>query len=220
MLNIISAYAPQVGCAEEEKKDFWQKLEETLEKIPREERVVLGADPNGHVGEGNNGDEGVMGRHGMGGRNEEGQTVVEFAKQMELAICNTYFMKKPAQRITYNSGGRNSQIDYLLVRRNRIKDCLVVCKLEIWTKWQKKAKHVRRIKWWKLKDPEMNNKFRDAVEGSGVFNNRGDWQSVAEAMRGAAKAELGETSGKQIKEDKETWWWNMEGQEAVKMSNK
>jgi exonuclease III len=147
MLNIISAYAPQVGCTAEEKEDFWQELEETLEKTPREERVVLGADLNGHVGEGNNGDEEVMGRHGLGGRNEEGQTVVDFAKHMELAICNTYFMKKPAQRITYNSGGRNSQIDYLLVRRNRIKEVvdtkvvvgecvakqhrMVVCKLEI-----------------------------------------------------------------------------------------
>ena len=159
--------------------------------------------------------------------------MVDFAKQMEMAICNTYFMKKPAQRITYNSGGRNSQVDYLLVRRNRLKEVVdtkviagecvakqhrtVVCKLEIRTKWQKKAKHVKRIKWWKLRDPEMNNKFREAVLGSGVFNNQGDWQNVAEAVRGAAKVELGETSGKGNRENnQETWWWNEEVQEAVK----
>ena len=40
---------------------------------------------------------------------------------MELAITNTYFVKKPAHRVTYNSGGRSSQMDYIMVRRRRIK---------------------------------------------------------------------------------------------------
>ena len=52
MLNVISAYAPQVGCIREEKKTFWLDLDETVEKIPRNERIVVGADLNGHVGEG------------------------------------------------------------------------------------------------------------------------------------------------------------------------
>ena len=47
-------------------------LDETVEKIPRNERIVMGVDLNGHVGEGNNGDEECMGRHGLGKRNNEG----------------------------------------------------------------------------------------------------------------------------------------------------
>ena len=66
MLNVISAYAPQVGCIREEKEAFWLDLDETVEKIPENERIVVGADLNGHVGEGNNGDEECMGRHGLG----------------------------------------------------------------------------------------------------------------------------------------------------------
>ena len=81
MLNVISAYAPQVGCIREEKETFWLDLDETVEKIPRNERIVVGADLNGHVGEGNNGDEECMGRHGLGKRNNEGQAVVDFAKR-------------------------------------------------------------------------------------------------------------------------------------------
>ena len=57
---------------------------------------MVGADLNGHVGEGNNGDEECMGRHGLGKRNNEEQAVVDFAKRRELAITNTYFVKKPA----------------------------------------------------------------------------------------------------------------------------
>ena len=122
MLNVIRAYAPQVGCICEEKEAFWLDLDETVEKIPKNERIVVGAHLNGHTGERNNDDKECMGRHGLGKRNNEGQAVVDFAKRMELAITTTYFVKKPAHRITYNSGGRSSQVDYITVRRRRIKE--------------------------------------------------------------------------------------------------
>ena len=93
-----------------------------MEKIPKNERIVVGADLNGHVEEGNNGDEKCMGRHGLGKRNIEGQAVVDFAKRMKLTITNTNFVKKPAHRVTYNSRERSSQVDYVLVRRRRIKE--------------------------------------------------------------------------------------------------
>ena len=67
----------------------------------------MGADLNEHVGEANNGDKECMGRHGLGKSKSEGQAVVDFAKKMELAITNTYFVKKPAHRVTYNSGVRS-----------------------------------------------------------------------------------------------------------------
>ncbi|KAK3521137.1 hypothetical protein QTP86_012535 [Hemibagrus guttatus] len=47
----------EVGCELEEKERFWSELDEVMESIPTGERVVMGADFNGHVGEGNTGDE-------------------------------------------------------------------------------------------------------------------------------------------------------------------
>ena len=47
MLNIISAYAPQVGCTYEEKEAFWLDLDETVDKTAKDERIVVGADLNG-----------------------------------------------------------------------------------------------------------------------------------------------------------------------------
>ncbi|KAK3516018.1 hypothetical protein QTP70_001751 [Hemibagrus guttatus] len=82
MLNVVSGYAPQVGCELEEKERFWSELDEVMESIPTGERVVIGADFNGHVGEGNTGDEEVMGKFGVKERNLEGQMVVDFAKRM------------------------------------------------------------------------------------------------------------------------------------------
>ncbi|KAK3562913.1 hypothetical protein QTP86_011136 [Hemibagrus guttatus] len=103
MLN-VSGYAPQVGCELEEKERFWSELDEVMESIPTGERVVIGADFNGHVGEGNRGDEEVMGKFGVKERNLEGQMVVDFAKRMDMAVVNTYFQKREEHRVTYKSG--------------------------------------------------------------------------------------------------------------------
>ena len=106
ILNIVSAYAPQVNNSMEEKNDFRENLDGLIESISTEERIVLGADLNGHVGEGNKGDEEVMGRYGAGAKNKEGSMVVDFGKRMDLTIVNTYFKKKDEHRVTYKSGGK------------------------------------------------------------------------------------------------------------------
>ena len=61
ILNIVSAYAPQVNNSMEEKNIFWEDLDGLIESISKEERIVLGADLNGHVGEGNIGNEEIVG---------------------------------------------------------------------------------------------------------------------------------------------------------------
>ncbi|KAK3533099.1 hypothetical protein QTP70_006779 [Hemibagrus guttatus] len=100
----------EVGCELEEKERFWSELDEVMESIPTGERVVIGADFNGHVGEGNRGDEEVMGKFGVKERNLEGQMVVDFAKRMDMAVVNTYFQKREEHRVTYKSGGRRTQV--------------------------------------------------------------------------------------------------------------
>ncbi|KAK3525956.1 hypothetical protein QTP70_011401 [Hemibagrus guttatus] len=101
----------EVGCELEEKERFWSELDEVMESIPTGERVVIGADFNGHVGEGNTGDEEVMGKFGVKERNLEGQMVVDFAKRMDMGVVNTYFQKREEHRVTYKSGGRRTQIE-------------------------------------------------------------------------------------------------------------
>ena len=91
ILNIVSAYAPQVNNTMEEKNDFWEDLDGLIESISKEGRIVLGADLN--VGKGNIADEEIMGSYGAGTRNKEGSMVVDFQKRMDLAIVNTYFKK-------------------------------------------------------------------------------------------------------------------------------
>ncbi|KAK3575645.1 hypothetical protein QTP86_031602, partial [Hemibagrus guttatus] len=102
MLNVVSGYAPKVGCELEEKERFWSELDEVMESIPTGERVVIGADFNGHVGEGNRGDEEVMGKFGVKERNLEGQMVVDYAKRMD--------MKREEHSVTYKSGAHRQKL--------------------------------------------------------------------------------------------------------------
>ncbi|KAK3560550.1 hypothetical protein QTP86_010958 [Hemibagrus guttatus] len=62
LANRLKDIMDSVGCELVEKERFWSELDEVMESIPTGERVVIGADFNGHVGEGNTGDEEVMGK--------------------------------------------------------------------------------------------------------------------------------------------------------------
>ena len=83
ILNIVSAYSPQINNSMEEKNDFWEDLDGLIESVTKEEKIVLGANLNGHVGKGNIGDEEIMGRYGAGTRNKEGSMFVNFEKRMD-----------------------------------------------------------------------------------------------------------------------------------------
>ena len=57
MFNVVSGHVPQVRCELDEKEKFWSEVDEVMQSIPRDERVVFGADFSGHAWEGNRGDE-------------------------------------------------------------------------------------------------------------------------------------------------------------------
>ncbi|KAK3508711.1 hypothetical protein QTP70_004260 [Hemibagrus guttatus] len=196
MLNVVSGYAPQVGCELEEKERFWSELDEVMESIPTGERVVIGADFNGHVGEGNTGDEEVMGKFGVKERNLEGQMVVDFAKRMDMGVVNTYFQKREEHRVTYKSGGRSTQVDYILCRGGNLKeisDCkvvvgesvarqhrMVVCRMTLMVCKKKRSEIEKKTKWWKLKKEECCEEFRQTLRQAlgGQVLLPDDWETT------------------------------------------
>jgi exonuclease III len=73
VLNVISAYAPQVGLSEGTKRQFWEALDIMVNVVPISEKLFMGGDLNGHVGATNVGFERVHGGFGYGSRNQEGR---------------------------------------------------------------------------------------------------------------------------------------------------
>ena len=72
VLNVISAYAPQVGLSESTKIQFWEDLDSMFSTVSTSEKLFIGGDINGHVGATNVGFEQVHGGFGYGSRSQEG----------------------------------------------------------------------------------------------------------------------------------------------------
>ena len=135
----------------------------------------------------------MHGGWGVGERNKGGERVIDFAVAFDLALINTFFEKKMNRLITYSSGGRESQIDLLLCKRDHlveIRNCKVIngesvaaqhrmvvidCLLRNCRK-SKKAKMDPKIKWWKLKDTELRVLFKERVlEAIRLHENVQEW---------------------------------------------
>ena len=109
------------------------------------------------------GEEEVTGRYGVGAKNKKESMVVNFAKRMNLVVVNTYFKKKDEHRVTYKSGGKITQVDYVMYRRRNLKkmcNCkkmvnkcvakqhrMVVCKMALMVQ-KKKVEKVKPKKRW------------------------------------------------------------------------
>ncbi|KAF7655893.1 hypothetical protein LDENG_00048720, partial [Lucifuga dentata] len=144
---------------------------------------------------------------------------------------NTFFQKKQEHRVTYKSGGRSTQVDYILYRRCNLKeisDCkvvvgesvarqhrMVVCRMTLVVRKMKRTKAEQRTKWWKLKKEEccvvFREELRQALGGQEVLPD--NWTTTANVIRETGRRVLGVSSGRKV--DKETWWWNEEVQECI-----
>ena len=175
LVQIFSIYAPQSGRSVQEKEQFWEKLEDQIGRVPQTEGIIIGGDVNAHVGRERNGFEEIMGRYGFGDRNEEGLRVLEVCKNHELKIFSIFFRKDCQKLITYKSGGSETQIDLILMRKIegfRVTDCTAITgescisqhrlvRICMTVENLKKKKWVsrKRIKFWRLKDEVLRSKY-------------------------------------------------------------
>ena len=96
MLNIISEYAPQVGCSQQEKDQFYENLESEMRRIPLHEELVIGGDLNGHVGKDRSNFEREHGGHRYGQQNPEGESILSFAQAYNLVVAHTVSKERRA----------------------------------------------------------------------------------------------------------------------------
>ena len=113
-------------------------------------------------------------RKKIGKRNAKGRMLLNFCDQKELCVANTWYKKKDKRKVTYSSGGNDTEIDFVLVEKEKRK-CLQDVKVitgELQLKLvvvdvekQKLKKSVQKNKRerWKLKEKEIKQKFEERV---------------------------------------------------------
>ena len=236
--HIISCYAPQVGCTQQEKDEFWEHMDAEMQAVPGSERLVVAGDLNGHVGRDRDGYDGVHGGHGLGVRNEEGIKIMDFATAYEMRLMNTYYKKRENHLVTYNSGGRRSQIDFIMLRKEYTKECknckvlpkeaittqhrVLIAELEVKATRKRRVEGRKMIRWWKLKNDEVREEFRRSVvermanaHEVTTENVEEWWEETAGLIRSCGEEVCGRSSGKK-KPGLESWWWNEETEKAVR----
>ncbi|VDL70637.1 unnamed protein product [Nippostrongylus brasiliensis] len=119
--TVVSVYAPQTGCPDKEKDDFYEALDDVIRSVPEDDFLTIAGDLNGHVGTDRRGVERVHGGRGVGSKNGDGERILDLAVAHDLAICSTFFAKRESQKMTYSSGGRKTEVDHILVRRRALK---------------------------------------------------------------------------------------------------
>lgn len=233
VVNVVCAYAPQVGFSEPEKAAFWVCLDELVESIPVDQFVVMGGDFNGHIGARVDGYHRAHGGFGFGVRNDGGSALLEFATAHELVIVNSVFQKRAEHLITFSSGGHNTQIDYLLMRSRDVRSCvdckvfpseacasqhrLLAMDISMGGRVVNRARGPRIL--WKDLKGEKAAEFKEALLREGGFIQGGDanqmWITMANAIRNVA-VKVVEVSSGRFSGVKEAWWWNEEVQRKVK----
>nr|XP_016465690.1 PREDICTED: craniofacial development protein 2-like [Nicotiana tabacum] len=130
-LNVISAYAPQVGLDEEIKRRLWEELDGLVCGIPHTEKLFIGGDFNGQIGETSRGYNGVHGGFGFCVKNGEGTSLLDSAKALYLVMDNSCFPKREVHLVIFQSLLAKTQIDYLLPQkcdRRLFMDCKVIAR--------------------------------------------------------------------------------------------
>ena len=122
---------------------------------------------------------GVHGENGVGKRNAEGRSLLEFCDERELCVANTWFKKTDKRKIIYSAGGGcGTEIDFVLVGgkyRKYIRDVkvipwelqhrMVVVDLDkkVLKKIVRKERIIRR-KIWKLNENQTRVTFEKRVK--------------------------------------------------------
>ena len=153
-----------------------------------------------------------MGCFTFGVGNQEDENMLGLCQERNLGIMNSCYGKRLEHIITYKSGGKESQIDYVLCRRHeelRLKNfkvipgetCLTPYRLlwaEVVIKGRKKRvwnRGDKKIKSCKLKDLIKRRVFKermcDRIEGVNV-----DHVGFSNAMLSSTREVYGETTGR------------------------
>ena len=118
-LTMIHKYAPTEGADEQIKDEFHDKFQETIQRGNKHDLLIVTGDMNAKVGNDNENYEQVMGKQGIGTRNENGSRLCEMCDMTDLVITGTIFPHRHIHLATWElpDGTTLNQIDHMLVNK-------------------------------------------------------------------------------------------------------
>lgn len=114
-LKVVQCYAPTNDAVDTAKEDFYDRLQVVLEQRKEREILVLMGDFNAKVGANNIGYEQILGKHGLGQMNENGELFADFYADNNIVIGGSIFPHKDIHKVTWVSPDHitENQIDHI-----------------------------------------------------------------------------------------------------------
>ncbi|GFR95809.1 craniofacial development protein 2 [Elysia marginata] len=102
-LHIVQCYAPTNDAEEEIKDGFYQQLQAELDNKKTNDITILMGDFNAKIGADNKGYEEIMGTHGIGQINENGERFADLCALNQMVIGGSIFPHKNIYKVTWRS---------------------------------------------------------------------------------------------------------------------
>ena len=182
-LTFIQVYAPTEQASPDEKEAFYMQLDKTCRDVKVGDIKILSGDLNAKVGSDNKDWEKVMGNHGIGKMNENGELYADFCMNHDLVIGGTLFQHRNIHKVTWISPDRKTknQIDHIAISKKwrgsllDVRNCrgadvysdhhLLVgeIRIKLATAKQNKTPTERKYNVAKLAEDETMTKYRQAL---------------------------------------------------------
>ncbi|KAG1651907.1 Craniofacial development protein 2 [Nymphon striatum] len=123
-IAIIQIYAPTQDWSDEKIESFYENIQNTIKQLKSTDVLMVIGDFNAKVG--NESYKDIVGKYGLGKKNDRGDRLIEFCEENKLVISNTMFQQPKRRLYTWKSPGdwTRNQIDYFLIRK-RFKNSVV-----------------------------------------------------------------------------------------------
>ena len=118
-ITIVQCYAPTNTADIKDKEEFYEQIQTILDRTHKRDMKILMGDLNAKVGTDNTHRDLIMGRHGIGKQNENGELFTDFCTFNDLVIGGTLFPHKTIHKTTWVSpdGKTENQIDHITIGR-------------------------------------------------------------------------------------------------------
>lgn len=206
-LTFIQAYAPTLQATDEEKTSFYEELSSTFRRVNKSDIKILMGDFNAKVGDNNYNWEAVMGNHGIGQMNANGELLADLCVNQDLVIGGTLFPHKNIHKVTWVSpdSRTQNQIDHICISKKWRSSLLDVrncrgadvhsdhhllsgyIRLKLLSNKQRHQTTNKKLNIAKLRDPISVQNFKQVlsrkIEQQAIDTNvSGKWRNVATAI--------------------------------------
>ena len=222
-IGLIQIYAPTSAHDDEEVEKFYEDLDFAMKQLKSQDVKIVMGDFNAKVG--NSRTEDIVGPWGLGDRNERGERLIDWCRENEFIVSNTWYKQHPRRRYTWISPGdrTRNQIDFILIQkrfRNAVKsvktlpgaDCdsdhiPVISKMRINLKRLKKGKYQPKFEVGFLKTNkdlkekfviEVKNKFQ-LLEVEDLTDTDELWNGIKTSLNEAIQENIPQKSRKENK---------------------